>query len=178
MIRSTLAKTDFKKGSFSGSQWLALEKVRPLKIYAITWSPESQPSDFSDRSLYTYHYSQYKVFDRMIDNLVTVFLLPEFGTSGNRLHYHGIIAFKTGMSYIKFKDYFKHDHVVIKDITHHDVWYRYVTKQWKHLKNEFPVKIGSLGMFLEWYETKVFRVSQETLVLQEIRSTTERCCNE
>lgn len=149
-------RDDFKKSLENGSQWVPLEDFKPLRIYAITFSPDRQPQDYDTRSLTTFHAQCLHVL-KAIDPRVTFFMFPEIGTKGNRLHYHGLIAFMTGMSYIRFKHALKGDHVVMKKIHDPAIWYAYMTKQCRHLASTFFLPFGSTTLFEDYFETYVFR---------------------
>lgn len=157
MSYSIRAKDEFKRGSTNGSLWVPLEELRPQRLYAITYSPETQPSDCSDRSLCTYHFTECATWSKLSGVVYT--LLPEFGEN-NRLHYHGLIAFRSGMDYVRFKDYFKNVHIVLKKIFYAPDWLKYITKQWTHLKNVFRVSFTNRPDLLnEWYEYKCYLIA-------------------
>lgn len=166
------AKNEFKKGCKNGSQYIELESFKPKRIYAITYSPYEQPSDFTNRGLSLYHKLEIDQWTRIQG--ISYFLLPEFGAEGNRLHYHGIIAFATGMDYLRFKDRFKTQHVVVKKIFNASYWLYYMTKQWKHLSKVFFVLFGDFNMYNDWWQSCVFIVPRAKLIFDEVQSKTER----
>jgi len=150
-------RDDFKKSLENGSQWIPLEEFKPLRIYAITWSPDRQPQDMETRSLTTFHAQCFHILKAICSDNVCFYMFPEFGTKGNRLHYHGLIAFRTGMSYLRFKHALKGDHVVMKKIHDPSIWYAYMVKQWSHLGSTFFLPFGSAQMLQDFYDTYVFR---------------------
>lgn len=158
------AKNEYTKGFKNGSQFVKLEDFKPFNIYAITYSPSNEPSDCSDRSLSTYHNLELNSWKEIKG--IAYYLLPEFGEQ-NRLHYHGLISFRTGMDYIRFKHHFKDVHIVIKKIFNHRGWL-YFTKQNKHLRKTFFLDFGDKQMLTDWYEHYIFRALPDLTVLQDI----------
>lgn len=164
MSYSTRAKNEFKAGSKNGSKWIPLEKFVPFKIYAITFSPNNDSlADKSNRALSTFHFALISEWNAQVK--AKYYILPEFGDNGNLLHYHGIIAFPSGMEYIRFRDYFKNTHIDIEKIGDPYGWLKYMTKQWKHLKKVFFVPFTNCAILQDWYESQIFCVSQAKLIL-------------
>lgn len=144
-------------GSKTGSEYIDLEKFRPYRVYAITYSPLKQPSSIEKRSLVTYHHEVIKEFQELGDMKWVYTFMPEFGKN-NRLHYHGLIAFSNGYSYLKFKDHVITEHVVIKEIFGEaKKWYDYCVKQWTHLKGIFTTPFTNNGKLLpDYFEQMVW----------------------
>lgn len=150
------AKREFMENvSRVGSMYVDLEKFKPYRVYAITYSPEKQPSDCNERSLATFHWFCIKEWEELKLNMVYA-LMPEFGQK-NRLHYHGLIGFSSGMNYIKFRHAMENQHVVIKEIDKPKIWYVYMLKQWTHLKKVFTTPFTNNRYLLSsYYEQMVW----------------------